>query len=154
MHLIAAKAVAFGEALKPDFKRYQTQVVKNARAFSSAMEKNGFRIVAGGTDCHMFLVDLQSKNLTGKLAEEVLDKAGITVNKNTIPYDPQKPFVTSGIRIGTAAITTRGMKEKEMKKIADWINRALATSSEKEIKTIAKEVSTFCKKFPLATHKK
>ncbi|OGR82691.1 MAG: serine hydroxymethyltransferase [Elusimicrobia bacterium RIFCSPLOWO2_01_FULL_54_10] len=154
MHVIAAKAVAFGEALKPAFKTYQQQVMKNAKAFAKALEARGFRIVTGGTDSHMFLVDLQPKNLTGKLAEEALDKAGITVNKNTIPYDPQKPFVASGIRIGTPAITTRGMKEKEMVKIADWINRAVvAHSDEKTLAKIAAEVKSFCKKFPLATHK-
>jgi glycine hydroxymethyltransferase len=154
MHVIAAKAVAFGEALKPSFKKYQEQVMKNARAFASALEKKGFRIVSGGTDSHLFLVDLQSKGLTGKEAEEALDKAGITVNKNTIPYDPQKPFVTSGIRIGTPAITTRGMKEKEMIKIADWIDRSIQNrTDEKELAKISKEVATFCKKFPLPSHK-
>ncbi len=154
MHVIAAKAVALGEALKPSFKKYQQQVMKNAKVFASALEKKGFRIVTGGTDCHLFLVDLQPKNLTGKEAEEALDKAGITVNKNTIPYDPQKPFVASGIRIGTPAITSRGMKEKEMLKIADWIDRAILNkTNEKELAKISKEVALFCHKFPLATHK-
>jgi glycine hydroxymethyltransferase len=154
MHVIAAKAVAMGEALKPAFKKYQQQVVKNAKAFASALEKKGFRIVTGGTDSHMFLVDLQPKNITGKEAEEALDHAGITVNKNTIPYDPQKPFVASGIRIGTPAITTRGMKEKDMVKIADWIDRAIAVRAQaSELKKISKEVAAFCRKFPLATHK-
>jgi glycine hydroxymethyltransferase len=140
--------------LKPSFKKYQQQVMKNAKAFAKALEAKGFRIVTGGTDSHMFLVDLQPKHLTGKEAEEALDKAGITVNKNTIPYDPQKPFIASGIRIGTPAVTSRGMKEKEMAKIADWINQAVAVrSDEKGLAKIAAEVKNFCKKFPLATHK-
>ncbi len=154
MHVIAAKAVAFGEALKPPFKKYQTQVMKNAKAFAKALESKGFRIVTGGTDSHMFLVDLQPKHITGKEAEEALDKAGITVNKNTIPYDPQKPFIASGIRIGTPAVTTRGMKEKEMVKIAGWIDQAVQNhKDEKALVKIAAEVKAFCKKFPLATHK-
>src|SRR3989344_8582427 len=155
MHVIAAKAVALGEALKPSFKKYQEQVMKNAKAFASALEKKGFRIVTGGTDCHMFLVDLQPKHVTGKEAEEALDKAGITVNKNTIHYDQQKPFVASGIRIGTPAVTTRGMKEKEMVKIAIWMDRALKnTGNEAELKKISQEVKNFCKKFPLESHLK
>jgi len=147
MHVIAAKAVAFGEALKPSFKKYQEQVMKNAKAFAKALEGKGFRIVTGGTDSHMFLVDLQSKNITGKEAEEALDKAGITVNKNTIPYDPQKPFVASGIRIGTPAVTTRGMKEKEMVKIAEWIYLAIQNrNDEKALKNQAVEVQSLCRK--------
>ncbi len=154
MHVIAAKAVALGEALKPSFKKYQTQVMKNAKVFAAALEKKGYRIVTGGTDSHLFLVDLRSKNLTGKEAEECLDKAGITVNKNTIPYDPQKPFVTSGIRIGTPAITSRGMKEKDMLRVADWLDRAIESrTDENGLKKIALEIKSFCKKFPLATHK-
>ena len=154
MHVIAAKAVAFGEALKPSFKTYQTQVMKNAKAFAKALEKKGFRIVTGGTDSHMFLVDLQPKHLTGKEAEEALDKAGITVNKNTIPYDPQKPFVASGIRIGTPAVTTRGMKEKEMERIAGWIDKAVGVrGDEKALAKIAQEVKIFCRTYPLATNK-
>ena len=154
MHVIAAKAVALGEALKPPFKKYQEQVIKNARAFARALEKSGFRIVTGGTDSHLFLVDLQPKGLTGKEAEEALDKAGITVNKNTIPYDPQKPFVASGIRIGTPAITSRGMKEKEMEKIAAWINEVVEKRSDpKALEKIAGQVKAFCRKFPLATHR-
>lgn len=154
MHVIAAKAVALGEALKPSFKKYQMQIMKNAKTLASELEKRGYRIVAGGTDCHMFLVDLRSKNLTGKEAEELLDKAGITVNKNTIPYDPQKPFITSGIRIGTPALTTRGMKEKEMIKIAEWINQAILNKTDLgKLKEISVEIKNFCKKFPLPTHK-
>jgi glycine hydroxymethyltransferase len=153
MHVIAAKAVALGEALKSPFKVYQAQVLANARAFATALEKKGYRIVSGGTDCHMFLVDLRPKQLTGKEAEEALDKAGITVNKNTIPYDPQKPFVASGIRIGTPAITTRGMKQKEMEKIADWMDQAIQNRTQEQfLQKISKEVATFCKKFPLKTH--
>lgn len=154
MHVIAAKAVAFGEALKPSFKKYQEQVMKNAKAFAKSLEKRGFRIVTGGTDSHMFLVDLQPKGVTGKEAEEALDKAGITVNKNTIPYDPQKPFIASGIRIGTPAVTTRGMKEKEMVKIAEWIDKAIQNRADNgALAKQAAEVKSFCRKFPLATHK-
>jgi len=118
MHIIAAKAVAFKEALTDEFKQYQQQVVKNAKAFADAMTDLGYRIVAGGTDTHLFMVDLRSKNITGKEASAVLDKVCITVNKNLIPFDPQKPMVTSGIRIGTPTITSRGMGEEEMKMIA------------------------------------
>ncbi|MEK7716341.1 MAG: serine hydroxymethyltransferase, partial [Pseudomonadota bacterium] len=125
MHVIAAKAVCFGEALRPEFKQYQTQVIANARRLSKSLAEKGFRIVAGGTDCHLFSVDLRPKNATGKEAEEALDKAGITVNKNAIPYDPQKPFIASGVRIGTPAITTRGMGEKEMDEVASLIDDAL-----------------------------
>src|SRR5207302_1226548 len=107
MHVIAAKAAAFGEALKPSFKKYQQQILANARALAKALAEKGFRIVSGGTDCHMFLLDLRPKNITGAEAEKLLDHAGITVNKNAIPYDPQKPMIASGIRIGTPAITTR-----------------------------------------------
>ncbi len=154
MHVIAAKAVALGEALRPSFKKYQQQVLSNARTFAAELQKLGFRIVTGGTDCHMFLVDLRPKNLTGKEAEEALDLAGITINKNTIPYDPQKPFVASGIRIGTPAITTRGMKEKEMAKIAGWIDRAIAVRSDAgQLAKLAAEIKKFAAKFPLETHK-
>ncbi len=150
MHVIAGKAVALGEAMQPNFRKYQQQVKKNAQTFAKALSKKGFRIVTGGTDCHMFLVDLRPKNITGKEAEIALDLAGITVNKNTIPYDPQKPFIASGVRIGTPAITTRGMKEKEMEKIAAWIDVALAQkNSPLGLAKISKEVKTFCKKFPL-----
>ena len=154
MHVIAAKAVAFGEALKPSFIRYQHQVLKTSRAFAAALEKLGFRVVTGGTDCHMFLVDLRAKSITGKEAEETLDRAGITVNKNAIPYDPQKPFIASGIRVGTPAVTTRGMKEKDMEKIAGWIASALEKRADAgAIAKIAGEVKTFCRKFPLDTHR-
>ena len=122
MHVIAAKAVSFKEALEPSFKAYQCQIVKNAQALAEALTKKGFRLVSGGTDTHLMLVDMRNKNITGKDAEHLLDEAGVTVNKNTIPFDPQSPFVTSGIRIGTPAVTTRGMKEREMVKIAEIID--------------------------------
>jgi len=150
MHVIAAKAVAFGEALKPEFKKYQEQVLKNARAFAGELEKGGLRIVSGGTDCHMFLVDLRPIGVKGNEAQSILEKVAITVNKNAIPYDPEKPAVASGIRIGTPAITTRGMKETEMAKIAGWIIKALKNrSDEKILEGIKSDVIKLCKKFPL-----
>ncbi len=152
MHIIAAKAVCFGEALKPEFKDYQAQILANARKLSSELKSKGFRIVAGGTDCHLFSVDLRAKNITGKEAEEALDKAGITVNKNSIPYDPQKPFIASGIRIGTPAITTRGMKEREMLHIASLIDEALSKAqNEAGLKIIRNEVKKLCARFPVPT---
>ena len=150
MHVIAGKAVCFGEALKPAFKKYQVQTLANARAMAKALEGHGFRIVAGGTDCHLFSLDLRPKNLTGKEAEETLGKAGITVNKNAIPYDPQKPFIASGVRIGSPAVTTRGMKEKEMLRIAQWINDALARKDDdKALRAIRDDIKKFCKQYPL-----
>ena len=150
MHVIAAKAVCFGEALKNDFVEYQKQVVKNAQKLAKEMELRGYRIVAGGTDCHLFSVDLRSKNITGKDAEIALDKAGITVNKNTIPYDPAPPLVTSGIRIGTPAITTRGMKEKEMEIIAQYIDDALKNKdNDSYLKSISEKVKELTLKFPI-----
>lgn len=150
MHVIAAKAVAFGEALKPSFKKYQEQIIKNARALAKELAQHGFRIVTGGTDCHMFLVDLRPKGITGKIAEEALDHAGITVNKNAIPFDPEKPFIASGIRVGTPAVTTRGLKEKDMAKIAAWINRAIAVhQNPKELAKIKSEVKALCLKYPM-----
>jgi len=150
MHVIAAKAVCFKEALKPEFKKYQAQIIKNCRALSQEMERLGYRIVAGGTDTHLFLVDLTNKNITGKEAATVLDRTGITVNKNLIPYDPQSPFVASGIRIGTPAVTTRGMKETQMKTIAQLINKVLSDPhNEKNIQDVKKEVSVLVKVFPL-----
>ena len=125
MHIIAAKAVTFKEALSPDFKEYQQQIIKNARVLADELVNYGFRLVSGGTDNHLMLVDLNNKGITGKDAEAVLDEVGITVNKNTIPYETRSPFVTSGIRIGTPAVTTRGMKEEEMKLIAEYISKAL-----------------------------
>lgn len=150
MHIIAAKAVCFGEALKPGFRDYQNQVLANARKLASELQKNGFRIVAGGTDCHLFSVDLRAKNVTGKEAEEALDKAGITVNKNAIPYDPQKPFIASGIRIGTPAITTRGMGAREMEKIAVLIHEALLVrNDDKKLLGVRGEVKKLCALFPI-----
>ena len=150
MHVIAGKAVCFGEALKPAFKKYQAQVLANARALAKALELQGFRIVSGGTDCHLFSVDLRPKNLTGKVAEEALGKAGITVNKNAIPFDPQKPFIASGVRIGTPAVTTRGMDQKDMQRIAQWIGDALASKDdEKALRGIREDIRKFCKRFPL-----
>jgi glycine hydroxymethyltransferase len=150
MHVIAAKAVCFKEALEPGFKRYQSQILKNSKEFSSEMKKLGYRIVAGGTDTHLFLVDLTSKNITGKEAATVLDRTGITVNKNLIPYDKQSPFVASGIRIGTPAVTTRGMKEPQMREIARLMDKVLTNpNDEKNICQVRKEVSALVKKFPL-----
>jgi glycine hydroxymethyltransferase len=150
MHVVAAKAVAFGEALKPEFKSYQQQVLANARAFASALEQGGLRIVSRGTDCHMFLVDLRPFNVKGKDAQAVLEKVRITVNKNAIPYDPEKPGIASGIRIGTPAITTRGMKEAEMAKIAQWIVAALKNrANDGMLAKINAEVRELCTKFPL-----
>lgn len=150
MHVIAAKAVCFGEALTPQFKAYQHQVVLNAKALAEALKKRGYRLVAGGTDCHVMCLDLRSKNLTGKVAEAALDKAGITANKNTIPFDPEKPFVTSGLRIGTPAVTTRGMKEADMEKVAELIDRAITHhADEAYLAAEAKEVEKFLEDFPL-----
>ena len=152
MHIIAAKAVCFGEALKPEFRQYQAQILANARKLAEELKSKGFRIVAGGTDCHLFSVDLRAKNITGKEAEEALDKAGITVNKNSIPYDPQKPFIASGIRIGTPAITTRGMKENEMMHIASLIDEALSKSKDEAgLQAIRGEVKKLCSRFPVPT---
>ncbi len=149
-HIIAAKAVCFKEAMTPEFKQYQGQIVKNAKALAEGLLKNGFRLVSGGTDTHLMLVDLRPKKITGKVAESVLDEVGITVNKNTIPFDPEKPFVTSGIRIGTPALTTRGMKEGEMKKIADLIGKILSNvEDEKAKKEVSAAVRELCKEFPL-----
>ena len=150
MHVIAGKAVALHEALQPEFKEYQKQIIKNAHVLSEGLKKRGFRIVSGGTDNHLMLVDLTNKGLTGKVGENCLESAGITVNKNLIPFDKQSPFVTSGVRIGTPAITTRGAKEKEMEKIADFIDRALkACDVEKKLDAIREEIREFLKGFPL-----
>jgi len=150
MHVIAAKAVCFKETLKPEFKTYQKQILKNCKTFSDEMARLGYRIVAGGTDTHLFLVDLTSKNITGKDAASVLDKAGITVNKNLIPFDTQSPFVASGVRIGTPAVTTRGMKEAQMRTIARLIDRVIANpANEKVAKAVRQEVKKLVSKFPL-----
>ena len=150
MHIIAAKAVAFKEALSPEFKEYQKQVVKNAKAMADALVKGGLRIVSGGTDNHLMLVDLRPKGVTGKLAEESLEKAGITCNKNAIPNDPEKPFITSGVRLGTPAITARGMKEDESVKIAEMIIKVLENVNDDEkIAEVKNEVLKLTEKFPL-----
>ena len=150
MHIIAAKAVAFKEALSPEFKEYQKQVVKNAKAMADALVKGGLRIVSGGTDNHLMLVDLRPKGVTGKLAEESLEKAGITCNKNAIPNDPEKPFITSGVRLGTPAITARGMKEDEAVKIAEMIIKVLENINDDEkIAEVRNEVLKLTEKFPL-----
>lgn len=150
MHVIAAKAVAFGEALKPEFRDYQQQIVKNAQALAKGFLAKGFRLVSGGTDNHLILLDMRSKGLTGKAAEKILDDVGITVNKNTIPFDPESPFVTSGIRIGSPAVTSRGMKEEEMEKITRAIDLALTAGEDTAKLEQAREiVAELCQKFPL-----
>ena len=150
MHVIAAKAVAFGEALKPEFKLYARQVINNAKALSNELINLGYHIVSGGTDNHVFLVDLTEKGLTGRVAEDALHEAGMTVNKNMVPFDTRSPFVTSGIRLGTAALTTKGMKESEMEQIARMIDRVLKnTENEKIISKILKEVIELSSQFPL-----
>lgn len=150
MHVIMAKAVAFGEALQDSFKTYAEQVIKNSKTLAEELVSYGFDIISGGTDNHLMLVDLTNKNVSGKKAERVLEESGMTVNKNMIPFDTKSPFVTSGIRIGTPAVTTRGMKEEEMKKIAAFINRAIENSeNESELITIKNEIKEFCSAFPL-----
>jgi glycine hydroxymethyltransferase len=150
MHVIAAKAVAFGEMLKPGFKEYQAQIIKNAKALADGLAKKGYRIVAQGTDNHLLLVDLSNKNISGKDAAEALDKARITVNKNLIPYDKKPPSVTSGIRLGTPAITTRGMKEPQILQIAGLIDKVLQNPLDnKNIMQVGREVSDLTLKFPL-----
>ncbi len=149
-HVIAAKAVSFGEALEESFLKYTTQVVKNARAMATAFTDKGYNISSGGTDNHCMLIDLRNKNLTGKKAEDALIKADITVNKNMVPFDDKSPFVTSGIRIGTPAITTRGLKEKDMSKIAELIDAVLMNSeNETKISERKKEINKWMKKYPL-----
>jgi glycine hydroxymethyltransferase len=150
MHIIAAKAVALKEALAPEFKEYQRQIIKNAKAMADELKNQGFRLVSGGTDNHMMLVDLIAKGVTGKEAQEALDRAAITVNKNSIPFDTKGPQVTSGIRIGTPAVTTRGMKENEMRQIASYIAEVIKNiTNEKKIKAVAQKVKTLCDQFPL-----
>ncbi|HET7006696.1 MAG TPA: serine hydroxymethyltransferase [Candidatus Binatia bacterium] len=154
MHVIAAKAVALKEALSPEFKIYQQQTVKNAQALAQSLISHGYRLTSDGTDNHLMLVDLRKSELTGKVAQETLDKAHITVNKNGIPFDTRSPFVTSGIRIGTPAVTSRGMKEAEMTQIGALIARALdAVSDEARLRAVAEDVGTLCKKFPVYPHR-
>lgn len=150
MHVIAAKAVAFGEAQRPEFKTYQAQIKKNAHALAEAMIAEGFRIVSGGTDSHLMLVDLRSFGVNGKIAQHTLDEAGITTNKNSIPNDPEKPFVTSGIRLGTPAVTTRGMQEPEMAEIAALIARALRGREDADaIAAVRSDVKSLTQRFPI-----
>lgn len=150
MHIIAAKAVCFHEALQPEFKEYQKQVIQNCAIMSDTLKNEGFRIVSGGTDNHLCLVDIKgSIGMSGKQAEKLLDEAGITCNKNTIPHDPEKPFVTSGIRLGSAAMTTRGFKEAEFKQVGLWIASVLKNPSEENIKRVHEEVIALTKRFPL-----
>ena len=153
MHVIAAKAVAFGEALKPDFREYAENIVKNAKAFAEGLKAEGFRLVSGGTDNHLILVDVRNKNLTGKEAEKLLDNIGITCNKNTIPFDPASPFVTSGIRLGTPAATTRGFHEEDFKEVAAIMGLVLNNPTDfAKHAEAAKRVAALCAKYPLYTN--
>ena len=150
MHVIAAKAVALGEALSPRFREYQEQVLKNAAELAKCLRDAGFDLVSGGTDNHLMLLDLRARDITGKDAEKALDMAGITVNKNTVPFETRSPFVTSGVRFGTPALTTRGMKEAEMRRVADWIAAALAdVHNEPRLARIREEVTSFALQYPL-----
>ncbi len=154
MHVIAAKAVAFKEALNPDFKEYQKQIVKNAKTLAEALKNYGYHVVSGGTDTHLMLISFIERKLTGKEIEKALENAGMTVNKNTVPFDPQTPFITSGIRIGTPAVTTRGMEEKEMKIIAEFIHRVISNLGNQKIyQEVGEEVRKLCQKFPLYAEK-
>lgn len=154
MHVIAAKAVAFKEALQPEFKVYAQQVVNNANALAESLVECGYKLVSGGTDNHLMLVDFTGRDLTGKVAEETLEHAGITVNKNAVPFDTRSPFVTSGIRIGTPATTSRGLKETEMKQVAAWVDRALKNvGNADELAKIRGEVKELCQQFPLYPHR-
>lgn len=153
MHVIAAKAVSFKEAMSREFVLYQQQVVKNSRALGEALVRHGFRLVSGGSDNHLLLVDLTNKDITGKDAEETLESAGLTVNKNAFPFDTQSRFVTGGIRIGTPAVTSRGLSERNMEQIAEWMNRAILNRRDaQEIKKIRSEVRELCERFPLYPH--
>jgi glycine hydroxymethyltransferase len=150
MHVVAAKAVSFKEAMTEEFRRYQAQIRRNAAALAAALAGRGFRLVAGGTDNHLMLVDLTSKDMTGKVAQQILDDCGIVINKNTIPFDKQTPFVTSGIRIGTPAVTTRGMAEAEMETIGSLIAEALESGGdESRLAQIKKSVKELCDAFPI-----
>jgi glycine hydroxymethyltransferase len=150
MHVIAAKAVAFKEAMTKDFKRYQEEVLNNARVMAKVLAERGLRIVSGRTDCHLCLVDLRAKGITGKQAEDLLERAHITVNKNAIPNDPQKPFVTSGIRVGTPAMTTRGFEEIEAEQVANLVADVLdAPRDETTVARVREQVRALCRRFPV-----
>jgi glycine hydroxymethyltransferase len=150
MHVIAGKAVAFGEALRPEFEQYSRQVIKNAQTLAARLVSLGFNVISGGTDNHLMLVDLRSKNLTGKEVQEALDEAGITVNKNAVPFDDKSPLITSGIRIGTPALTTRGMKEEEMEAVGDLIDEVVRNIGKKDVyASVARKVEQLCLRFPL-----
>jgi len=150
MHVIAAKAVAFKEALKPEFKDYQKRIIDNAKTLAQTLADEGFHVVSGGTDTHLMLLSFIGQGMTGKQVEKALEKAAITVNKNTVPFDPEKPFVTSGIRIGTPAVTTRGMGTDEMKQIGKMISRVIKNRKDEDmIAEVRKEVSALCERFPL-----
>jgi glycine hydroxymethyltransferase len=150
MHIIMAKAVAFAEVLNDNFKVYAQQIIKNAATLADQLMKYGFDVVSGGTDNHLMLIDLSNKNISGKKAENALERAGITVNKNMVPFDTKSPFVTSGIRIGTPAVTTRGMKENEMRRIAEIINKAIENAENEPILDgLVKDVKDLCSGFPL-----
>jgi glycine hydroxymethyltransferase len=152
MHVIAAKAVAFGEALQPSFKAYAAQIIANAKTLAAVLQSRGFRLVSGGTDNHMLLVDVAARGVTGKTAEAALDAAGITVNKNMIPYDTRAPLDPSGIRIGTPALTTRGLKEPEMKKVGDWIADVLCAPDDEQVRQrVHGQVRELCAQFPAPT---
>jgi glycine hydroxymethyltransferase len=150
MHIIAAKAVAFGEALRPAFREYCESVVSNARVLADELLSDGYRVVSGGTDTHLFMLSLVDRDMTGKAAQVALERAGITANKNMVPYDPRKPAVTSGVRIGTPAVTTRGMRAAEMKEIAGLIGRVLAQPGDiEELDRVRADVEALCRRFPL-----
>jgi glycine hydroxymethyltransferase len=154
MHIIAAKAVCFKEALTQEFKDYQKQIVENAKTLASDIQSKGYDLISGGTDTHLFLMDLTKKDITGKEAEQTLEQAGITANKNTIPFETRSPFITSGIRIGTPAVTTRGMKEIEMKSIAEFIDESLnSTGDESKLNAIQVKVKELCESFPIYKHR-
>jgi len=153
MHIIAAKAVAFGEALKPEFKTYAKNVINNAKSMADEFLKLGYHLVSDGTDTHVMLIDLSTKNITGKSAEINLGKAGITVNKNMVPFDERSPFVTSGIRVGTPAITTRGMGDSEIRKIVRWMNQIILDPDNESLQsTIKSDVNALCSNFPIYSH--
>jgi glycine hydroxymethyltransferase len=150
MHVIAAKAVAFKEALEPAFKSYASQIIKNAQVLGKVFTEAGFKLVSGGTDNHLILVDLSEKDISGKDAEEALEHAGITVNKNTVPGEKRSPFVTSGIRVGTPALTTRGFKESEMQMVGQWMVKILQNSKDEKLAVETKNaINELCRKFPL-----